>query len=127
MAGLKPIKTEKAPGAIGPYSQGIHIGDLIFVSGQIPIDPATGNMTEGDVGAQTVQVLRNVSGVLEAAGSSLDRVVKTTVYLADLSSFQEMNTAYAEYFGSHRPARATVEVGLPEGIAIEIDAIAVSE
>ena len=122
---LKSISTDKAPGAAGPYSQGILLGNLIFVSGQIPIDPLTGDMVDGDIKAQTAQVLRNVSAVLEAAGSSLGNVVKTTVYLADLASFGEMNKAYADSFGQHRPARATVEVGLPAGVAIEIDAIAV--
>ena len=125
MAILKSIETSKAPGAIGPYSQGIQMGDLIFVSGQIPIDPNTGSMVDGGIESQTAQVIKNVSGVLEASGSSLNEVVKTTVYLADLNLFQEMNKVYAESFEGHRPARATVEVGLPEGISIEIDAIAV--
>ncbi|HIF39350.1 MAG TPA: RidA family protein [Gemmatimonadetes bacterium] len=124
---LKSISTDKAPGAAGPYSQGIRLGDLIFVSGQIPIDPLTGKMVDGDIGEQTARVLQNVSAVLEAAGSSLDCVVKTTVYLADLGSFGEMNKIYAKSFGEHRPTRATVEVGLPAGVAIEIDAIAVPE
>lgn len=122
---LKSIKTEKAPSAIGPYSQGMQVGDLIFVSGQIPVDPGTGNIVDGDIEKQTAQVFRNIAAVLEESGSSLSKVVKTTVYLADLASFGEMNRVYAESFGDHRPARATVEVGLPVGVSIEVDAIAV--
>ncbi len=126
MTALKSIKTSKAPGAIGPYSQGIQMGELIFVSGQIPVDPNTGNMVHGGIKNQTAQVLENISGVLESSGSCLGKVIKTTVYLSDLSLFQNMNEVYAESFGDHRPARATVEVGLPEGVSIEIDAIAVA-
>ncbi len=101
------------------------MGDLIFVSGQIPVDPGTGNIVDGDIEKQTAQVFRNIAAVLEESGSSLSKVVKTTVYLADLASFGEMNRVYAESFGDHRPARATVEVGLPVGVSIEVDAIAV--
>ena len=126
MTALKSIKTSKAPGAIGPYSQGIQMGELIFVSGQIPVDPNTGNMVHGGIKNQTAQVLENISGVLESSGSCLGKVIKTTVYLSDLSLFQNMNEVYAESFGDHRSARATVEVGLPEGVSIEIDAIAVA-
>ncbi len=121
------IETEKAPAAIGPYSQAIVAGDLVFVSGQIPLDPATGAIIEGDVEAQTDRVMKSVEEILRAAGSSLDRVVKTTVYLADLGEFERMNRVYASYFADGpAPARATVQVsGLPKGVSIEIDAVAV--
>ena len=102
------ISTENAPGAIGPYSQAIKAGGLVFCSGQIPIDPATGNFVSDNVSEQTDQVLKNLSAVLEAAGSSLDGVVKTTVFLADMNDFGEMNEVYGRYFDSNKPARATV-------------------
>lgn len=121
------ISTSQGPSAIGPYSQAIAAGDLVFVSGQIPIDPATGTLVQGDIAAQTDRVLRNLSAILEAAGASLGRVVKTTVYLTDLGDFEAMNAAYARHFpGGEPPARATVQVSrLPKGVAVEIDAIAV--
>jgi len=122
------IATEKAPAAVGPYSQAIRVGDLIFTAGQLAIDPATGKLVEGGVAEQTRQVLRNISAVLEAAGSSLGRVVKTTVFLKDMGDFKAMNQVYGEFFASEPPARSTVEVAeLALGALVEIDAIAISE
>jgi len=119
------ISTAAAPSAIGPYSQAIRVGNLLFVSGQIPIDPATGEVVAGDIRAQTRQVLKNLAAIVEAAGSSLDRVAKTTVYLRDLSEFAAMNEVYAQFFGGEPPARSTVQVArLPRDAAIEIDLIA---
>ncbi|MFW6201494.1 MAG: RidA family protein [Gemmatimonadota bacterium] len=126
MPALERIQTERAPAAIGPYSQAQVAGDLVFTAGQIPIDPETGELVDGDVAAQTRRVMRSLQAILEAAGASLDDVVKTTVYLADLDDFSAMNEVYGSYFGSHRPARSTVEVGrLPKSVRVEIDAIAV--
>ena len=121
------IRTDKAPSAIGPYSQAIAASGLVFVAGQIPIDPATGSLVEGGIEAQTDRVLRNIQAIVEAAGSSMDRVVKTTVYLADLSEFEAMNKVYGRFFeGGEPPARATVQVSrLPKGAAVEIDAVAI--
>ena len=120
------IATSNGPSAIGPYSQAVVAGELVFVSGQIPIDPARGALVEGDIAAQTDRVMKNLSAILEAAGSSLDKVVKTTVYLADLNDFTVMNETYGKYFKADPPARATVQVAkLPKGAAVEIDAIAV--
>jgi 2-iminobutanoate/2-iminopropanoate deaminase len=119
------ISTEQAPKALGPYSQGIATDSLIFLAGQLPLDPATGNLVEGDVGEMTRQILRNLGAVLEAAGSSLDKVVKTTVFLADLNDFATMNAAYAEFFPDAPPARSTVQVArLPRDARVEIEAIA---
>ena len=120
------ISTTSGPGAIGPYSQAIAAGDMVFVSGQIPIDPATGEVIQGGIEEQTDRVMRNLAAIIEAAGSSLARVVKTTVYLADMNEFQAMNGVYGRYFsGDEPPARATVQVArLPKGVAVEIDAIA---
>jgi 2-iminobutanoate/2-iminopropanoate deaminase len=119
------VSTAKAPAAIGPYSQAIRVGNLLFVSGQIPLDPGTGEIVVGDIRAQTRQVLTNLSAIVEAAGSSLARVAKTTVYLRDLSEFAAMNEVYAEFFGNQPPARATVQVArLPRDAAVEIDLIA---
>jgi 2-iminobutanoate/2-iminopropanoate deaminase len=119
------VATEAAPRAIGPYSQAVISRGLVFVSGQIPLDPATGQMVAGDIAAQTERVLENLRAILEACGSSLDRVVKTTVYLADLEEFPKMNEVYARYFPSAPPARATVQVArLPRDARIEIEAIA---
>ena len=119
------ISTTAAPSAIGPYSQAIRVGNLLFVSGQIPIDPATGEVVAGDIRAQTRQVLKNLAAIVEAAGSSLDRVAKTTVYLRDLGEFAAMNEVYAHFFGGEPPARSTVQVArLPRDAAIEIDLIA---
>ena len=119
------IHTPDAPEAIGPYSQAVVVDEWVFASGQIPIDPATGELIDGDVTAQTHQVLSNLASVLREAGSSLSNVVKTTVYLADMGTFTEMNAVYAEHFGNHRPARATVQAaGLPKAVDVEIDVIA---
>jgi len=119
------IQTDKAPRAIGPYSQAIRIDGLLFTSGQIALDPATGKLIDGDISAQTRRVMENLKAVLEAGGSSLDRVVKATVYLTDLSVFSKMNEVYAEYLGHVKPARSTVGVAtLPLGASVEIDLIA---
>jgi 2-iminobutanoate/2-iminopropanoate deaminase len=125
MSDLTAVHTDGAPGAIGPYSQAISVDGWVFCSGQIPIDPATGDLVEGDIGAQTDQVLKNLTAVLEAAGSSLSRVVKTTVFLADMGDFGGMNEVFARHFGEHRPARAAVAVRtLPKNVDVEIEAIA---
>jgi len=121
------VDTKAAPAAVGPYAQGVVAAGLVWVSGQIPLDPETGRLVEGGVEEQTRRALANVRAVLEAAGSQLDRVVKATVYLTDLSEFEAMNRVYAETFGSVRPARVTVEVSrLPKDARVEIDAIALS-
>jgi 2-iminobutanoate/2-iminopropanoate deaminase len=121
----EPLSTSQAPAAIGPYSQAIRAGDFLFVSGQIPLDPATGALIEGDVAAQTHRVLRNLGAILSAAGTSFDHVVKTTVYLADMSEFAAMNEVYASYFPSPAPARATIQAArLPRDVRVEIDLIA---
>ncbi|NOZ21750.1 MAG: RidA family protein [Planctomycetes bacterium] len=121
----KIVSTDDAPGAIGPYSQAVMANGFVFLSGQIPLDPATGQIVEGGIADQTRRVLENLKAVVEAAGSGLDKVVKTTVYLSDMNNFAEMNGIYAEYLGDHRPARATVEVArLPKDVLIEIDMIA---
>jgi 2-iminobutanoate/2-iminopropanoate deaminase len=121
------VRTEAAPGAIGPYSQAVVAGGLVFASGQIPIDPATGQFVEGGVAEQTRQVLRNLSEVLGAAGTGLERVVKTTVFLADMNDFAEMNETYAEFFGEEPPARSTVQAArLPRDARVEIDVIALA-
>lgn len=123
---LRTISSEGAPKAIGPYSQAIVAGDLIFCAGQIALDPKSGEVVSGDIREQTRRALDNLAAVLEAAGSGLDRVTKTTVFLTDLAEFAAMNEVYAERFGSHRPARSTVPVGaLPRGSRIEIECIAV--
>ncbi len=119
------ISTENAPGAIGPYSQAVKTGNLVFCSGQIPIDPKTGEFFSSDVAGQTEQVLRNLDAVLEAAGSSLNNVVKTTVFLADMNDFVAMNEVYARFFSENKPARATVQAArLPKDARVEIDCIA---
>jgi 2-iminobutanoate/2-iminopropanoate deaminase len=120
------VATEAAPQAIGPYSQAVRVGDLVFTSGQIPIDPATGVFVEGGIAEQTEQVLRNLAEVLRAAGTSLEAVVKTTVFLADMDDFAAMNEVYARYFSNEPPARSTVQAArLPRDARVEIDAIAV--
>ncbi len=122
------IHTENAPKAIGPYSQALRTADFIFTAGQIPLDPATMKLVEGDITVQTRQVLKNLSNILEAAGSSLSRVMKTTVFLADFNDFQAMNAVYAEFFGEQPPARSTVQVSrLPAGALVEIEAIAIAK
>jgi 2-iminobutanoate/2-iminopropanoate deaminase len=121
----KTVATGKAPGAIGPYSQAVRSGGFLFCSGQIPLDPGTGKMVDGGIEAQTERVLRNLEAVLEAGGASLAKVVKTTVYLADLGDFPAMNAVYGKFFREHPPARATVQAAkLPAGARVEIDAIA---
>ncbi len=119
------ISTPLAPAAIGPYSQAIRSGSLVFLSGQIPLDPETGKIVEGDAAVQTARVLQNLSAILEAAGSSLGQVLKTTVYLKDMADFAMMNEVYARFFVESPPARATVEVSrLPRNVSVEIDLIA---
>lgn len=125
MAQIAAVHTDDAPGALGPYSQAIVTDGWIFASGQIAIDPATGSLVEGDVATQSEQVLKNLAAVLAAAGGNLQTVVKTTVYLSDMSFFAEMNAVYAAHFGDHRPARATVAAGgLPLGVDVEIEVVA---
>jgi 2-iminobutanoate/2-iminopropanoate deaminase len=119
------IATDRAPGAVGPYSQAVRTDRLVFTAGQIPLDPATGTLVEGAIEAQTRRVLDNVRAVLEAAGSGLDRVVKMTVFMTDLKLFQRMNAVYAEYFPDAPPARSAVQVAaLPLGATIEMEAVA---
>ena len=120
------VSSPRAPHAIGPYSQAVRAGDLLFLSGQIPLDPATGQLVPGGIEAQTERVLQNLKAVLESAGGSLASVVKTTVYLTDLGQFQAFNTAYGKFFGeAPAPARATVQVAaLPRGALVEIEAVA---
>jgi 2-iminobutanoate/2-iminopropanoate deaminase len=119
------ISTSDAPKAIGPYSQAVRAGNLVFVSGQGPIDPATGALSAGDIAEQTRLVLRNVANILTAAGGSMDHVVRTTVYLADMNDFAAMNAAYAEAFAAPAPARTTIQAArLPRDMRIEIDVIA---
>jgi 2-iminobutanoate/2-iminopropanoate deaminase len=123
---LEVISTEKAPKALGPYSQAIKANGFVFVSGQIPIQPATGTLFKGTISEQTSLVLTNLSEILKSAGTSLDKVVKTTVFLQDMNDFDEMNKTYAEYFTSTKPARATVQVSrLPKDVSIEIECVAV--
>lgn len=119
------VQTDKAPKAIGPYQQAIKADGFIYTAGQIPIDPKTANLVEGDISAQTRQVLENLKAVLEAGGSALDRVVKATVFLKNMADFAAMNEVYAQYLGSAKPARSTVAVAeLPRGAMIEIDLVA---
>lgn len=119
------ISTPKAPAAIGPYSQAVVANGFAFLSGQIPLDPATGNLVAGGIEEQTVRVLENLKAVLDAAGASLENVVKTTVYLKDMGEFAAMNGIYARYFPENSPARATVEAArLPKDVRVEIDCIA---
>jgi 2-iminobutanoate/2-iminopropanoate deaminase len=119
------VTTPNAPAAIGPYSQAVRAGNLLFVSGQIPIDPATGAMIDGDIAAQTQRVFQNLGAILKAAGTSFDAVVRTTVYLADMGEFAKMNEVYGTFFSAPAPARATVQVArLPRDARVEIDVIA---
>ena len=121
------IVSAGAPAAIGPYSQAIRAGGLVFVSGQIPIDPVTGQVVEGGIGVQTERVLDSLRAILEASGSGLERVVKTTVFLVDLGNFTEVNGVYARFFPKAPPARATLQVAaLPRGVGIEIEAVALA-
>ena len=125
MASLKTVETKNAPAAIGPYSQGQIVGNLVFTAGQIPLDPASMELISGDIAEQTERVMLNVAAVLEAAGASLGSVVKTTVFLRDMNDFAKMNEVYGRHFGDHKPARATVQAArLPKDVAVEIDAIA---
>jgi len=120
------VATERAPRAIGPYSQAVRSGNFLFASGQIPIDPATGEFVAGGITEQTEQVMRNVSAILEAAGADLQKVVKTTVFLADMDDFTAMNEVYGRFFGEDPPARATVQAArLPRDARVEIEAIAI--
>ena len=119
------IETDRAPAAIGPYSQAVRAGQFVFLSGQVPLDPATGEIIDGDVAAQAHRVMQNLDAVLNAAGTSLDSVVRTTVYLADLADFAVVNEVCGSYFQDPAPARATVQVArLPKDARVEIDAIA---
>jgi 2-iminobutanoate/2-iminopropanoate deaminase len=119
------VATDKAPGAIGPYSQAIKLNNLVFTAGQIPLDPATGKLVEGDISAQTERVMQNLQAVLEAAGSSLGQVVKTTCFLANMDEFAAFNEVYARYFSENRPARSTVQAArLPAGASVEVECIA---
>ena len=122
---MKAISTKKAPAAIGPYSQAIRVGNLVYTSGQIPIDPATGAFVEGGIKEQTRQSLTNVKAILEEAGTSLANVVKTTVFMADMADFADMNGVYAEFFTEPYPARSAIAVKtLPKGALVEIEVIA---
>jgi 2-iminobutanoate/2-iminopropanoate deaminase len=124
------VQTASAPKAVGPYSQAIRTSarELIFLSGQIPVDPVSGEVVAGDIELQTEQVLKNLQAVLVAGGSSLDQVLKTTVYLKDIDDFSRMNAVYAKFFGENPPARSTVEVArLPRQVSIEIDVVAAAE
>jgi 2-iminobutanoate/2-iminopropanoate deaminase len=122
---IRRIETERAPRALGPYSQALVAGSFVYTAGQIALDPLTGELTGGDVAMQTDVVLRNLTAVLEAAGTTLGRVVKTTVYLADMADFGAMNEVYARHFGDHKPARSTVQAArLPKDARVEIDAVA---
>ncbi|MEW6362835.1 MAG: RidA family protein [Pyrinomonadaceae bacterium] len=121
------VTTENAPGAIGPYSQAIKVNGLVFCSGQIPIDPGTGEFVAGGVSEQTEQVLKNLSAVLEAAGTSIENVIKTTVFLADMNDFAAMNEVYGRFFDKNKPARATVQAArLPRDARVEIECIAIA-
>ncbi len=125
MAELDRVHTDAAPAAIGPYSQAIVTDGWVFCSGQIPIDPGTGEVVRGSIADQTDLSLRNLRAVLEAAGASLSSVVKTTVFLADMNDFAEMNEVYTRHFGDHKPARAAVEVAaLPKAVGVEIECVA---
>ena len=122
---MKPISTTKAPAAIGPYSQAIKVGNLVYTSGQIPIDPATGVLVEGGIKEQTRQSLTNVKAILEEAGLTMSNVLKTTVFMADMNDFADMNAVYAEFFAEPYPARSAVAVKtLPKGALVEIEVVA---
>jgi 2-iminobutanoate/2-iminopropanoate deaminase len=124
----KTISTSEAPGAIGPYSQAVRNGSFLFCSGQIPLDPKSGQIVPGDIAAQTRRVLDNIAAILKAEGLTFDHVVKTTIFLTDLADFQTVNEIYASYFNQAPPARSTVQVpALPKGARVEIEAIAVAD
>lgn len=119
------VKTDKAPGAIGPYSQAVKAGGMVFVSGQIPLDPESGELVSGDIQAVTRQVLENLQAILQEAGCGLDQVVKVTVFLQDMADFQQVNEVYGEFFQQNPPARACIQVaGLPKGASVEMEAMA---
>lgn len=119
------VQTDSAPAAIGPYSQAVVHGGLVYTAGQIPLDPSTGELVEGDIAAQTERVIRNLEGVLKAAGSSLGAVLKTTVFLRDMGDFAAMNEVYSRFFGDHKPARSTVQAArLPRDCGVEIECVA---
>ncbi|MCX6115999.1 MAG: RidA family protein [Proteobacteria bacterium] len=119
------IQTTNAPGAIGPYSQAIRVGNLLFISGQIPIDPKTGSVVDAGIVAETRQVLENLKAILEASGGTMDDIVKTTIYLKDIAKFSQVNEVYGSYFKQPFPARATIEISkLPKDVNVEIEAIA---
>ena len=121
----EPIRTERAPAAIGPYSQAVKAGGFLFISGQIPLDPATGEVVQGETAAQADRVLRNIRGILDDSGATLQDVVKTTIFLVDMNDFAAVNEVYGRYFATEPPARTTVQVSrLPKDVRIEIEAIA---
>lgn len=123
--GAEVVATDKAPGAIGPYSQAVKLNGVVYTAGQIPLDPATMKLVDGDVAAQAEQVMANLAAVLEAAGSSLGRVIKTTCFLVDLADFATFNEIYGKHMGDNRPARSTIQVAaLPAGARVEVEAIA---
>lgn len=123
---MQRVQTADAPAAIGPYSQGIVAHGFVFTAGQVPFDPATMQLVEGDIGTQTDQVMKNLAAILQAAGADLSTVVKTTVFLRDMNDFVGMNEVYERHFGEHKPARSTVQVArLPRDVAVEIEAVAV--
>ena len=120
------ISTDRAPAAVGPYSQAVKVGDFIYTAGQIPLEPQTGSLVEGGIEAQTRQVIQNLAAVLEAAGSSLTQVVKTTIFVTDIKDFAAVNQVYGSFFGDRPPARSTVQVAaLPLGARVEIEAVAI--
>ena len=124
----KVIATSEAPKAVGPYSQAVAVGNFLFAAGQIPLDPATGELIAGDISAQTDRVLQNVAGVLRANGMTFDNVVKSTVFMVDLGNFAAMNAVYSQYFSEPFPARSTIQVaGLPKGAQVEIEVVATLE
>jgi len=124
----KVIATTEAPKAVGPYSQAVAVGNLLFAAGQIPLDPATGELIDGDVSAQTDRVLQNVAGVLRANGMTFANVIKSTVFMVDLANFAAMNAVYSQYFSEPFPARSTIQVaGLPKGAQVEIEVVAALE
>ena len=119
------IRTDEAPSAIGPYSQAVRAGSMLFISGQIPLDPATGEVVDGDIAAQTKRVMDSLDAILRAAGADFSQVVRTTIFLTDLRNFGQVNEVYGSYFGDPQQTRATVKVAaLPKGVGVEIDAIA---
>lgn len=127
VSSLEVVNSVDAPQAIGPYSQAIKFNGMVFVSGQIPLDPATMTLVNGSVAEQTRRVLENVSAILEAAGTKLERVLKATVFLKDMNDFEEVNKVYSEFFSQHKPARACVQVArLPKDVAVEIEVVAAS-